>query len=249
MTNATTASSRTCNPPPRKPTTGFATCLPSKSSTSSGVSHHPVLSPSFPEYSPRPPPMLLPTLLPITHTSSGHPVARPGWPVTPGLHAAPKSSSGKPSQSRFVSPQFVATLNSYPTHSPVPAPVNTAAWPLIPSSHVSNSHSSYSVRDGLPSNASYEPSMPSPAPTTYRTATLITTGTPGRLQSIFCTVTSAVNETPQSTFPTPVSIAETTDGQLTVPPSTTSMGATTLAYGGAVSNPVQGASSFSVGHS
>jgi hypothetical protein len=236
----------TCTPVPGKPTTGSVTRLPSKSGSSTGVSHHPVLSASVPPeaFSKPPPTTSLSVLFPITHTPSDLPVAHPG---TAGLHAVPKSSFGKP-----AFPQFVATV-SYPIHSLVSASVNTAAWPLVPGSHVSNSHNSY-PRDGLPSSEPYEPFIrPSPTATTHRTATSISSEIPGGPQSIFTTVTSMVTETPLSTLPAPVSIAETTDDQPTVsvPPSITSVGVTTMADGDVVSvthvisSPVQDATSSS----
>lgn len=237
----------TCTPLSGKAGTGFGTCLPSKSGISTGASHHPVLTTSLPESSPNPPPRSLPFSLPVIYTPSGHSVARPGWSVTSGLRAVPKSSSGEPSQSTIEFSQFVTTLESYPSHSPVFASVNTATWPLIPNSRASNPCNLYSARDGLPSNAYYWP----PPTTTTRTATSTSFGIPGSLQDIYSTVTREVTETPQSTFPTPISIAEATDGQPTVsvPPSITGAGQTTMAGGTVVSNPVQDASNSSVGHS
>jgi hypothetical protein len=258
MANATThlsspvvVAAGTCTPLPEKSTTGFVTCQPSESGTSTGVGRHPVFSASPPGSSSKPPPTSSPILLPITYSPSGHPVARSGWPAPWGLHAAPKSSSGRPSQSPFIFPQSVATVNPYPTHSLVSASLPTAARPLIPNSHVSNSHSSYPLRDGMPSNASYKPYRPSPATTTHSMVSSTSCSEmPGRLQSIFSTVATTVTYTPRSTFPAPVSIAETTDGQPTLSvPSVTNMGMTTLAGGAAVSNPVQHASSSSAGRS
>ena len=264
MASATTPRSSfvatgTCTPLSGKSATGFVTCFPSKSGTSTAVSHYPELSASLPEFSSKLPPKSLPTLLPIIYTHSGHPEARSSWPVTSDLHAAPKSS-GKPSQSPLGFSQFVANVRPYPTHSPISPLVSTEAWPLILNSHVSNSHNPHSARDGLTSNTYYEPFMPSPTIITLRTATSTSSEIPGRLQSVYSTVTYEVTETPQWTSPTPVSIAETTettDGQPTVsvPPSTTSIGETTVANGTVasatqvVSSPIQGASNFSSSHS
>ena len=256
MANATTPRSsvmaaETCTPRSGKSAKGFGVCLPStsKSGTSTAVSHHPVLSASLPEPSSKLPPESLPILLPIIYSPSGHPEARSSWPVTSDLHAVTKSSSGKPSQSSLVFSQFVATVRPYPTHSPVSALVNTATWPLIPNSHVPNCRNSYSARDGLPSNAYYEPLWSSPTTTSLRIAST-SSENPGRLQSIYSTVTYEVTETPQSTFPTPASIAETTDGQSTVsvPPSIISTGQITPGDGPvasathAISSPVEDAS-------
>lgn len=239
----------TCTPVLEKPMTGSVTCIPSKSGTSTGV-NHPVLPASVPPEASSKPPQT--SLSVITNTPSGHLVAHSG---TAGIHAVPRSSFGKPSQSPLAFPQFVATV-SYPIHSPVSASVNTAAWPLVPGSHVSNSHNSY-PRDGLLSNEPYEPYKPSPTATTHSTATSISSGIPGGPQSIFSTVTSMVTETSQSTLPAPVSIAETTDGQPTVsvPPSITSIGVTTMADGEVVSathvvsSPVHNTSNPSNSHS
>jgi hypothetical protein len=254
MANAATPRSsfmaaETYTPRSGKSATGFS-ASPSKSGTSTAVSHHPVLSASFPEPSSKLPPKSLPILLPIIYSPSGHPEACSSWPVTSDLHAVTKSSSGKPSQSSLVFSQFVATVRPYPTHSPVSALVNTATWPLIPNTHVPNCRNSYSARDGLPSNAYYEPLWSSPTTISLRIATSTSSEIPGRLQSIYSTVTYEVTETPQSTFPTPASIAERTDGQSTVsvPPSITSTGQTTPADGPvasathAVSSPVEDAS-------
>ena len=237
----------TCTPLSGKAATGFGVCLPSKSGISTGASHHPVLTTSLPESSSKPPPRSLPFFLPVIYTPPGHSVARSGWPVTSGLQAVPKSFSGEPSQSTIEFSQSVATLESYPTHSPALASVNTATWPLIPNTRASNPCNLYSARDGLPSNAYDWP----PPTTTTQTTTSTSFGIPGSPQSIYSTVTREVTETPQSSFPTPISIAEATDGQPTVSvtPPITSAGQTTMAGGTVVTNPVQDASNSSVGHS
>ena len=60
-----------------------------------------------------------PFFSPSSYTPSAHPLSRPG---TSGSHTHPKSSSGKVSQSPFVSSQYEATVKLCPsaTHSLVP---------------------------------------------------------------------------------------------------------------------------------
>ena len=245
----------TCTPPQRKSTTGFA-----KRDVSTGPSHHPVLFVPLTESSSKSLSTSLPILHPIIHTPSGHPLSHSGWPVTSGLHTHPKSSSGKPSQTPFVSPQNEATVKSSPsaTHSSVPCSVNTASQPLIPNSHVSNSHNSSHARNVPPSSASAprEPSKPSQITSACVTATLMSSWIPESHQTVSSTVTTTVSETPQSPSPTPASTTDATDGQPTVsiPSSTTSVGSTTPAGWVAASttnvatNPVQGASLSSTDH-
>lgn len=241
----------TCTRLQGKSTTGFA-----KRDVSTGPSH-PVLSLPLTESSSKSLSTSLSILLPITHTPSDHPLSRSGWPVTSDFHTLPKSSSGKLSQSRFVSPQYEATVKIPPsaTHSSVPGSVNTIAWPLIPNSHVSNSHNSSHARD-VPSNTPYEPFRPSQIAPTYSTATPMSSWTPESYQTVYSTVTTTVYETPQSTSPLPAWTTDATGGQPTVfiPSPTTSTAPTTPA-GWAVASathvsaiPVQGASLSSAGH-
>ncbi len=178
--------------------------------------------------------------------------------MPPGFHALPKNSSRRPSRSPFVPPPFMATAKSYSltTHPPSPASVNTAARPLIPNSHVSESHKSSHARDVPPSNAPYEPFSPPQIAPTYRTATSMSSWVPESHQTILSTATSTVTETQQSTCTTPIWITGATGVQPTVstPFSPTSMGLTTSAGGAAASatnevpNPLQGASSSSTDH-
>ncbi len=168
-----------------------------------------------------------------------------------------ENSSRRPSRSPFISPPFMATAKSYSlaTHPPSPASVNTAARPLIPNSHVSESHNSSHARDVPPSNAPYEPFSPPQIAPTYRTATSMSSWVPESHQTILSTATSTVSETQQSTCTTPIWITGATGVQPTVSTfSTTSMGLTTSAGGAAASatnevpNPLQGASSSSTDH-
>jgi hypothetical protein len=247
----------TCTPLQGKSTTGFATYLPSKRDVSTGPSHHhPVWFVPLTESSSKSLSTSLPILLPIIHTPSGHPLFHSGWPVTSGFHTLPKSSSGKPSQSPFVSPQYETTVKLCPsaTHSSVPGSVTTAARPLVPNSHVSKSHNSSHARD-VPSNAPYKPFGPSQIAPTYRTATSMSSWIPESHQTDFSTVTTTVYETPQSTLPTPASTTDETSGQPTVsiPSSTTTMGPTTpggwavASATNVAANPMQGASLSSTG--
>lgn len=245
----------TCTPLQGKSTTGFATHLPFKRDVSTGPSHHPVSFVPLTESSSK----SLSTSLPI-HTPSDHPLSHSGWPVTSGFHTLSKSSSGKLSQSPFVSPQYEATrtlkLCPSATHSSVPGSANTAARPSIPNSHASESHNSSHGRDVLPSNAPYEPFRPSQITPTCRTATSMSSWIPESHQTVFSTVTTTVSETPQSTSPTPASTTDATGGQSTVslPSLTTTTGPTTPAGWAMASatnvaaNPVQGASLSSAGH-
>ena len=201
MANPTTTLSSSMAAGTRTPLQGksAATCLPSKRDVSTGPSHHhPVLFVPLTGSSSKSLSTSLPILLPIIHTPSGHPLSHSGWPVTSGSHTLPKSSSGKLSQSPFVSPQYETTVKLYPsaTHSLVPDSVNTAARPLIPNSHASKSHDSSHARD-VPSNAPYKPFEPSQIAPTFTTTTSTNSWIPESYQTVYSTVT--VSETPQST--------------------------------------------------
>ena len=204
----------TCTPLQGKSTTGFA-----KRDLSTGPIHSPVLFAPGPltESSSKPLSTSLPFLLPFIHTPSGYSLSYSGWPVTSGFHALPKSSSGKLSKSPFVSPQYETTLKLCPseTHPSVPDSVNTATRPLIPNSHVSESHNSSHARD-VPSNAPYKPFGPLQTTPTYTTATSMNSWIPESYQTVFSTVTTTVSETPQSTLPTPASTTDAIGGQPTV---------------------------------
>lgn len=249
----------TCTPSQGKPTTGFATCLPSKKNVSTGPSHHhPVLFVPLTGSSSKSLSTPLPILPSIIHTPFGHPFSHSGWPVTSGFHTLPKSLSGKLSRYPFVSPQYEATVKLCPsaTHSLIPVSVNTAAQPLIPNSHVSKSHSSSRAGDALSSNAPYEPSRPPQIAPTYKTAAPMSSGRPENHQTVFSTVTTTVSEIPQSTSPTSASTTDATGGQpaVSIPSSTTSMSPTTPVGWAAASatnaptNPMQGASLSSTNH-
>jgi len=248
----------TCIPLQGKSTTGLATCLPSKADVSTGPSHHPVLFVPLTESSSKSLSTSLPILLPIIHTPSGHPLSHSGWPVTSSFHTLPKSSSGKLSQSPFVSPQYGATVKLRPsaTRSSVLGSVKTTSQSLTPNSQVSKSHSSSHARDVPPSKAPYKPSRPSQIAPTNGTATSMRSSIPESHQTVFSTVATTVSETPQSTMPTPALTTDETGGQPTVSisSSTTSIGSTTPAgwvvasATSSVANPVQGASLSSTGH-
>lgn len=248
----------TCAPLQGKSTTGFATCLPSERDVSTGPSHHPVLFFPCAESSSKSLSTPLPILLPIIHTPSDHPLSHSGWPVASGFHTLPESSSGKLSQSPFLSPLYEATVNLCPsaTHSLVPGSVNTASQPLIPNSNVSKSHSSSHAGGVLPSNAPNKPFRPSQISPTYRTATPMSSWVPESYQTVLFTVTTTVPETPQSTSPTPsASTTDATGGQpaVSIPSSTTTMGPTTpvgwvvASTSNVATNPMQGASLSSTG--
>ncbi|KAI0308236.1 hypothetical protein B0F90DRAFT_137745 [Multifurca ochricompacta] len=165
-------------------------------------------------------------------------------PLDGTSHPATSAPSLNPTRS---SSKSTTTIKPKPPSSPVQCSTSTPVWlPSLTSSPVGSGVlaspiSPSPVRPVLPSKARTTASIRLPpittTPPTRGLASTPSSGSPGINQSTHTTITSTITETPGSTFATPVSITETTDGRVTItaPPFITTAGLSTLPDGSVVS--------------
>ncbi|KAH9178688.1 hypothetical protein EDB89DRAFT_968314 [Lactarius sanguifluus] len=182
---------------------------------------------------------------PPAHTTTRPSPAAPGAPkspntVSPARPAVPSSAPVTvPKESPPVfptesfptapgapeSPNTVFPTDSFPTAPGAPELPGTISpvLPAVPSS------ASVTTSNTLSSVAPFPPTSVTGPPTGFPTGL----GTSKKPQSTHSTITSTVTETPQTTFSTPVSITETTDGHVTItaPPLITTTEQSSLSDG------------------
>ncbi|KAI0275094.1 hypothetical protein BC834DRAFT_29925 [Gloeopeniophorella convolvens] len=164
-------------------------------------------------------------------------------PAGPSTPSAPGSSSPKPpsTPSSSSSPNLPSTPSGF-SNPNLPSTPSDSNNPTSPSSPSLGGPSSPDSAPTGPAKGGSTPKGSStglpPVSTSFSAPGSATkSGAAGRLQSTASTITSTITDTPESTFSTPHSITETSDGHVTVtaPPFITSIGLSTMPDGTVVS--------------
>ncbi|KAH9065718.1 hypothetical protein EDB87DRAFT_879191 [Lactarius vividus] len=160
---------------------------------------------------------------PAVPSSASVTVPRKSSPVWPS-DSSP-TASGAPELPNTVFPSPAFPTESFPTAPGAPEFPGSIS-PLLPAVP---SGTSVTTSNTLSSVAPFPPTSVTGLPTGFPTGL----GTSRKPQSTHSTITSTVTETPQTTFSTPVSITETTDGHVTItaPPLVTTTGVSSLSDG------------------